>query len=613
MNSKRTPSFGRPSLGKRGVRGELSGARLIALLFLLFFFAACSERAHYPNIDFVIDSDSAVADEEKDGWDTTDDLSDDVLLAPDVPFVPDDSDPDGLPDHDLLSPKILSLSVTMNPNEAAPLVGVITATTEPATRLRVTLESDEGTTTLRFAPLATQHRLPILGLRPDTTYTVHVAVESAEGATAAFPTPFTLATPPLHPDFPALQHTFLRSATEREPGYTFAVINGALAEGSTPPFNFQTVAFDREGVVRWYFWDAIDGQHGIQTLSNGHLLLQFSQKIIEIDLFGDIQREWRPEGVPGGPGAITLAGVSRFHHAAVPTIRGTILTLDFETRIIEDFPTSETDPTAPTATQAVRGDVIVEFAPEGTVVQRWHLFDILDPYRIGYTTFPGLDWSHSNYVFAEPSDDSVVLSVRNQSCIVKFDRLTGAIRWILGTHDQWGSSFLPYLLTPVGTPFLWMWYQHNAKLTPHGTILVFDNGAYRAMPYDPPLPPAENWSRAVEYKIDEAAMTVEQVWEWPSPDEPHIFSAILGDVLFLPERNHILIAFGSIATDENGAPVRQGTIAHVASRIVEVTHTTPAQPLYSMHIADSTMNNAWRVSALAFRRSLYPDGMLETP
>lgn len=605
---------------------KYAGARIAApLFFFLFLCAAChEEQVLSADSDSFADAEGISSDEETDEGNIKNETSNENDIET---FDPSDKDSPGLLDDDTpdlsgssdetsdddaeASPVFLSLSVVMNPNEAAPLVGIITARTEPATRLRATLESDEGIETIRYAQLATEHRLPILGLLPEHTYTVTVAAETNEGGVTLYPEPFPLVTPPLHPDFPAIQHLFHRPAAEREGGYTFVVLHGSLVDGTDPPFGFQTIAFDREGRTRWYFWDSVDSLHGVQSLPTGNLLLQFSQKIIEIDMFGDIRGEWRPEGIAGGPLAVTLPGVSRMHHAAVPTSDDTILTLDSEFRTVENFPTSDTDPDAPKDTVTVRADVIVEFERDGMIVRKRHLLDMLDPHRIGYATYPGGDWSHSNYVFSTP-DDGIVLSVRNQSCLVEFDRLTGDVRWILGNHENWAPAFGQYLLSPIGSPFEWMWHQHNPKLTPQGTFLVFDNGAYRATPYDPPIPAAENWSRAVEYRVDETLMTVEQVWEWRPDGEDRIFSAILGDVLYLSQTDHVAVAFGFIAKDENGQPVREGKSANISARIFEVTHTTPVEILYEMRIEDtSASNDAWSVPSFAFRSSLYPPSMLE--
>ena len=66
---------------------------------------------------------------------------------------------------------------------------------------------------------------------------------------------------------------------------------------------------------------------------------------------------------------------------------GHFLVLTIEYRTFDNYPTSDTDPFAPTATIRVAGDVVVEYTRDGTVANRWSMFDLLDPFRIGYGVF----------------------------------------------------------------------------------------------------------------------------------------------------------------------------------------------------------------------------------
>ncbi|HSA33705.1 MAG TPA: aryl-sulfate sulfotransferase [bacterium] len=571
------------------------GAIHCALVLFFLFFIACGGGTRAADADEgTADADAAVVDDQPDNSDQpdqADDIADD--LVPDaVDDIPDTDEPD-------IAPVITAISVTMNPNEAAPLVGVVTATTEPATRLRVTLESVEGESTLRYAALAKEHRLPILGLLPEHIYTVKVAAETAGGATAAYPQDFKLAVPSLPVGFPEIEHLFPRPSGERESGYLFITLG--RVEGTLDGFESRVVAFDATGQVRWLHGEQL-GQHGLESLSNGRFLLQSVQKILEIDMFGDTVGEWVVEGTDGGPLAVTIPGVPVFHHSVTSTAADTIITLSNEFRTFENYPTSDTDPEAPKDTVVVRGDVIVDFGRDGSILQQYHLFDMLDSLRIGYLFSNGYQWSHANHAFSVADDNSIIASVRHQSCIVKFDRATGALKWILGNHDNWAAEFQQHLLTPIGTPFAWQWYQHNPKLTSQGTILVFDNGNYKAMPFDAPVADEDNWSRAVEYRVDEEMMTVQQVWEWYPAGADRIYSQSLGDVLHLPGKDHVIVVFGGDFFEKTTNKVR----------IFEVTHKTPAQIVYEMRIKTSSADESGPVvSSVAFRSSLYPAGMLE--
>ncbi len=114
----------------------------------------------------------------------------------------------------------------------------------------------------------------------------------------------------------------------------------------------------------------------------------------------------------------------------------------------------------------------------------------------------------------DPSDDSLIVSLRDQNAVIKISRDTGQLRWILGPPDNWGPAWQPYLLTPVGDPFFWQYGQHAAVITPSGTLMLFDDGNFRASPFATSVTDSNNYSRAVEYSINEDTMEVSQVWDY---------------------------------------------------------------------------------------------------
>ena len=160
--------------------------------------------------------------------------------------------------------------------------------------------------------------------------------------------------------------------------------------------------------------------------------------------------------------------------------------------------------------------MIIEVDANGTVVDEWRLWDILDPYRntaikaldqgavclnidpklAGKTlsdeelqkldteahfgdivgTGPGRNWAHINSVDYDPTDDSVILSSRHQCAVIKIGR-DKKVKWILGAPRGWKKPWSDALLTPVdangkplscddascsNTNFDWTWTQHTA-------------------------------------------------------------------------------------------------------------------------------------------------------
>jgi len=251
-------------------------------------------------------------------------------------------------------------------------------------------------------------------------------------------------------------------------------------------------------------------------------------------------------------------------------------------------------------------DVIVELDANGRVFDEWRLFEILDPYRSvvlkvlnkgavclnvdakleGLTmstdelarletsdefgdiigTGAGRNWAHVNSVVYDKNDDSIIVSSRHQSAIVKIGR-DKKVKWILGSPEGWGEKFKKALLKPVdasgnevkciangsqcpgflekGGGFDWTWTQHTAfKIEEKSSgdivyITAFDNGDARGMRQ--PNFANEKYSRAVIYKIDQKKMSVEQIWEYGKERGNAWFSPVTSITEFVPQSNSVVV------------------------------------------------------------------------
>ena len=243
-------------------------------------------------------------------------------------------------------------------------------------------------------------------------------------------------------------------------------------------------------------------------------------------------------------------------------------------------------------------DVIAEIDQEGVVVDEWRLADILDPYRdnvlkvldqgavclnidasqAGKTlteddikaldqsdrfgdivgTGAGRNWAHVNSVDYDPEDDSIIISSRHQSAMIKIGR-DKKVKWILGSPEGWKKGWAEKVLTPVdknGKPikcegsvceggFDWTWTQHTAFKIDEmskGDILylsAFDNGDARGM--EQPALPEMKYSRAVVYKIDQKKMTVEQVWEYGKERGHEWYSPVTSLTEYQADKNSIFV------------------------------------------------------------------------
>ena len=369
----------------------------------------------------------------------------------------------------------------------------------------------------------------------------------------------------------------------REPGLTLFNIRPGSVAGREAPGGW-VIGLDQAGefeFCRAYTF----GPQDTTALPNGNFLSSRSATdlITEMTLSGDIVRQWYAAGKwedkEPPEGAIRI-DLPLFHHRVNILANGNLLLLSMEIRRIENWPASDSDPDAGTETASVVGDVIAEVAPDGTIMNTWRMLDMLDPYRLCYGSraaywvrqgFPDTqDWCHANAVSHDARDDSILVSLRTQDCIVKFSRQTGELVWILGDPGNWKAPWSGKLLTPVGD-LDWQYHQHDGTVTPSGTVLCFDNGNYRALPFVDKLPPEDNHSRVVEFEVDDAAMTVRQVWFWdgaqsaPGP----VYACYQGGATRLPKTGNTLMTYGGIVT-RDGAPIDIAEGGFCRARIVEI-------------------------------------------
>ncbi|MFT7004561.1 MAG: arylsulfate sulfotransferase [Sulfurimonas sp.] len=256
-------------------------------------------------------------------------------------------------------------------------------------------------------------------------------------------------------------------------------------------------------------------------------------------------------------------------------------------------------------------DVIAEVDENGKVVDDWRLFDIIDSYRSivlksldqgavclnvdasqsGHTmsaediakldtsdkfgdivgSGPGRNWAHVNSVDYDANDDSIIVSARHQSAVVKISR-DKKVKWIFGAHKEWKKEFQDKLLTPIDAKgnaiqcedgmskcpgyidenndgFDWTWTQHTAFIIDSKSnkdvvyMSVFDNGDGRGL--EQPAMASMKYSRAVIYKIDQNKMTVQQVWEYGKSRGNEWFSPITSIVEYQTDKNSVMVYSGT--------------------------------------------------------------------
>ena len=354
-------------------------------------------------------------------------------------------------------------------------------------------------------------------------------------------------------------------------------------------------------------------------MHNGNLIFDGKEdgRLFEVDMLGNVVREWHSSGAVVGElpeGSVPVA-TDTFHHDVIELSSGNFIALGLEVRSFDDFP-AEYPPGTKREPAEVAGDVIIEFTRDGTTVRQWSVVDILDPERLGdgslsrtfyddiyedrYDPMP-FDITHSNAIYYVEEEDTVLVSAFRQCSIYKVDMATGELVWLLGDPVGWREPWSEKLLQPKGD-VIWPCHQHGLELTPRGTLLLYDNGGARRIPPQEPQPEEERFSRAVEYRVDEEAGTVEEVWSY-GPEQERFISPFISDADHLPETGNVLITDGGRFADPDGEPMTTFGGRQWA-RFLEVTYGDATEKIWELVIDDpDTRYSVYRAQRF---RSLYP-------
>ncbi len=440
-----------------------------------------------------------------------------------------------------------AVSLTLNPSGINPLAAELAFQTREPARITIEVLGAEPVT-YRAGGQATEHRIPVLGLYPGIENRIVLRVVGT-GPEYALDT-LRLATAPL-PEFMPDIRIEKADRDQMEAGWTLS----NLSIGKNSNYLSYPILFDSNGDIRWYLdLSSFGGMVAMtEPLANGNLLFLYGSAVYEYDMLGVEINRWDT------PGYWT-------HHDVIEKPDGNLIVAVDKSGIgtVEDF--------------------IIEIdRASGAIVNEWDLRQVLDMKRRDLVS-DEVDWFHMNAIWYDEGDDALIISGRNQG-LVKVTR-DNRLVWILAPHKGWGKAgpeadgheTAPFLLTAVdasGVPypepiqqgmeeapdFRWSWGQHAPLLLPNGNLFAFDNG-YRRYFTDGD----HSFSRGVEYVIDEAAMTVRQVWQYGEERGSNYYSSIISDVDYLPETGNRLIMPGIIFTPAPHARVTE--VTYPAGRVV---------------------------------------------
>ncbi len=370
--------------------------------------------------------------------------------------------------------------------------GVITAV-----QVAYTADGDRGITP-RTRVSSCPVDVALVGLLPSTRYRTLVTAWGEDGVVRAARGP-VLSTQALPPGLPSVTTHGTAS-------------NGVTALSVETPKASYALVLDSLGRIRWYLADSTHFVLDFEPQPNHHYTISTVSSIdapryTELDILGDPVRRWT-----------VSAGQSTDLHDFTFTPRGTGLMLGLRS-ITMDLTAYGGSPTA-----QVVGNVLQEVDTAGRVLFTWDAFDhfsITDIDPSLQLTSPRIDWTHANATEID-FDGNYLVSVRHFSEITKIDSRTGSVIW------RWGGLNNQFKFIGDTLKFA---FQHGIVRLARGNYILFDNGNTHK----------PQFSRAVEYRLDQSGKTATLVWSYrPSPD---IFSGFFGFAQRLPNGN-TLVTFG---------------------------------------------------------------------
>jgi arylsulfate sulfotransferase len=447
--------------------------------------------------------------------------------------------------------------VALDPYDVAPLSALVMFETEEPVSVTYFVEgkTEETTYPNSIEEFNTVHELPVLGLYAGVANNVHIELEDEEGNLSEHVV--QIETEELPEGFYELE--LVESQPDNmHPGITF--LNSSAGEYT---------AVDHLGDVRFMIkpWMANNVEH----LSNGNILIILRREhdeeealsinydhVVEMDLLGKPYNSYLFE-MDNNRNAVA------FDHDIIELDNGNILGLvhDSQSEYVED--------------------VMIEFDLDtGEVVKATDFKDLFpsDYYEdYEYQGEPSYDWNHHNAIDQTEDGESLLVSVRNHDMVVKMTYPENDIEWISVIDENWENTTRPpeeYMLEPIGDVKFHMAH-HAVEEMPDQDgnddttdIMLFDNNRMIMRGHEEE---AEKYSRAVQYRINEVDMTIEEIWSYGEERGEYSYSDIVSDADYLEETNNVLVNFGRVYNEE-GAPL---------SHIVEVDKDTN-EVIFEYHV-----------------------------
>ena len=559
--------------------------------------------------------------------------------------------------------------VIVNPYRIAPLTAIIRnggyKLTEATVRVLPKKDGQEICYKVSQSELMTHGGIPVFGLYPDYNNKVEVSYTRVfNGKEEKFTDTYTIYTAPVYHEVngtSSMSSNMFKTKvvkTDKKFADRLYLVNNLMQQygkagrtvwnnpmGGALEWNFypQNAIIDSKGEVRWYMH--VEPIYDVETIyrsgimmgfqqdRDGNLTWGYGQRYVKYDLMGrEIYNRRLPVGyadfshsLDNGQNGHSFVRVASADHRRADGKR----------------------------IRTVR-DVIIELDQNGKVVDEWRLWEILDPYRdnvikvldqgavclnidasqAGKTvsaedlakldksdkfgdivgTGEGRNWAHVNSVDYDPSDDSIIISSRHQSAIIKIGR-DKKVKWILGTPEGWKGDLAKKLLKPIdkngkkivcqdgkceNTNFDFTWTQHTAFRIDEKSddrycwVSAFDNGDGRGL--EQPALPDMKYSRSVIYKIDQKNGTVEQVWEYGKDRGFSWYSPVTSLTKYCADKDSVMVYSATAGLTGRPEDIKPGEQPGVASPYIEEFNWGENEPAVEIRIIGSMGYQAMPIS-----------------
>lgn len=423
-----------------------------------------------------------------------------------------------------------NIYVQLDPYDASPLSALLLFQTEDAMTVDISVAGKDEATTIKnsFDDYETDHSIPVLCLYPDTENEVTVTLTDESGN--SMEKTVTIKTGTLAKSIATID---VKEADTQKMDLGDSELTFVI------PSTKRAYAFDANGDVRWH--STRYNSHIFKELTNGNLLYLTKESndadtynvLLETDYLGKIYHRYDFSSSSAANDTGKSEGeMTVIHHDGIELPSGNfLLTVNDGSNYIED--------------------TMIELNREtGEIEKTIDLKDILpeafyEDYDSTSREDGKVDWFHQNSVEYDEADNSIIISGRHQDTIMKIDYDTSEIKWIMGDSSGWPESYQKYFLKGDVKA---SGGQHAAIVLPDQDdndettdILYYDNNISVTRGDEET---SEKYSEARQVRINDAEMTIEEVWTFGEALGKDYYTKIIGSARYLSNTGNRLVNFG---------------------------------------------------------------------